>query len=415
MPSVQCPGWRHQPAGGDDGAVPRFEPFPGIRYGDHLDPAAVTSPPYDVIDDAERAALAASHPANAVHVDCPVGDLGSGRSGDETAADVSGADPYAEAARTFDAWRADGTLVTDDSPSFTIYRMSFTDEHGRARSTTGVLGALTLERPGEGDILPHERTTPKAKSDRLDLLRATRANLSAIWGLSLAGGLSKVLEPTGEPLVDFADPDGVRHQAWRVDDPDALAAIADAVATAPVVIADGHHRFETCLAYRDEAPDGTAGAGATLFFVVELVDEQLTVQPIHRLLSGLPDGFDVAAALSSTYAVEPVGELAPGELGVVTATATHRLRPLVDDGTLDTVRLDEALGTLPAHEVAFQHGVANVLDAVGTGRAQAGVLLRPVTVAQIAAVADEGERMPPKTTFFWPKLRTGIVFRSLAG
>ena len=109
----------------------------------------------------------------------------------------------------------------------------------------------------------------------------------------------------------------------------------------------------------------------------------------------------------------PAEAVAPGELGLVTAEASYCLQPLVDDGTLDTVRLDEALAGLPEHEVEFQHGVANVIDAVTTGRVQAGVLLRPVSVAQIAAVADARDRMPPKTTFFWPKPRTGVVFRSL--
>jgi uncharacterized protein (DUF1015 family) len=344
-----------------------------------------------------------------VHVDCPVGDLGSGREG----VAGGGADPYEEAARTFDRWRADGTLVTDAQPTFTIYRMSFVDEAGVERSTTGALGALTLERPGEGGILPHERTTPKATSDRLDLLRATKANLSAIWGLSLASGLSDLLHPAGDPVADLTDPDGVRHQAWVVDDPTACEAITAAVATAPVVIADGHHRFETSLTYRDEAPADAPGAAATLAYVVELVEEQLTVQPIHRLLDGFPEDFDLAGALAAVYEVTPTASLAPGLLGLVTADATYTLAPRADDGTLDTVRLDEALAGLPEHTLAYQHGVANVLAAVADGRAQAGVLLRPVTVAQIAAVADAADRMPPKTTFFAPKPRTGIVFRSL--
>ena len=393
--------------------MPRFEPFPGIRYAPALDLALVTSPPYDVIDAAERDALASSHLANAVHVDCPVGDLGSGRAATAGASDPA-ADPYAEAAHVLDTWRDEGTLVTDESPSFTLYRMSFTDEAGEVRSTTGVLGALTLAQPGEGDILPHERTTPKAKSDRLDLLRATRANLSPIWGLSLAGGLTGLLEPPGAPMGDFVDPDGVRHQAWRLDDPVACRAITAAVASAPVVIADGHHRFETSLAYRNEAPAELSGADATLCLLVELVEEQLTVQAIHRLLDGLPEGFDLPGALGTTYQVERVDRVVPGELGLVTAGASYRLRPLVDDATLDTVRLQEALATLPPHDLAYQHGVANVVAAVAGGRAQAGLLLRPVTVAQIAAVADASDRMPPKTTFFWPKPRTGIVFRSLA-
>jgi uncharacterized protein (DUF1015 family) len=400
--------------------VPTFRPFPGIRYAADLPLDVVTSPPYDVIDAEERAVLAASHPANAVHVDCPVSDLGSTST---TGGSAIEEDVYATAAATFAAWRADGTLVTDEVPTFTLYRMSFTDEAGRPRSTTGVLGALELERPGEGGILPHERTTPKAKSDRLDLLRATGANLSAIWGLSLSAGLSKLLDPPAEapgvgvatPSSDggFTDDDGVRHQAWRLDDPELCAAISEAVAATPVVIADGHHRFETSLAHRDEAGPDRPGATATLCYVVELAEDQLTVQPIHRLLSGLPDDLDLVAALGSTYEVTPVDEVAPGARALVTAAGAWSLTPLVHDDRLDTVRLDEALAGLPAHDLAFQHGVANVRAAVASGRAQAGVLLPPVGVPEITAVAEGGERMPPKTTFFWPKPRTGIVFRSL--
>ena len=390
-------------------AVVSFSPFAGIRYAPDLDLAVVSSPPYDVIDGAERAALAAQSPANAVHVDCPVGDLGSGGEG---AVGGSVADPYADAASTFDRWRAEGTLRTDDRPSFTVYRMSFTDEAGLERSTTGVIGALTIERPGEGDVLPHERTTPKAKSDRLDLLRTTHANLSPIWGLSLADGLTALLDPPGEPVGDLVDPDGVRHQAWRIDDPARCEAIAACVADAPVVIADGHHRYETSLAFRDESPE-LPGAAATMCFVVELVTDQLTVQPIHRLLADLPEGTDVAAALGGTYVVTPVDEVEPGRIGLVTPEQSYALEPHVDDGTLDTVRLDEALAGLPDHQLGYQHGVGNVVRAVGEGRAHAGVLLRPVTVEQIQQVADARDRMPPKTTFFWPKPRTGIVFRSL--
>jgi len=380
--------------------VPRFEPFPGIRYAATLPLGEVTSPPYDVIDAADRERLAASHPDNAVLVDCPVGDLGTGGSGT-----TGRADGYAEAAETFHRWQDDGVVVVDDRPTFTIYRMS-----AEGRSTTGVLGALTLERPGEGDVLPHERTTPKAKSDRLDLLRATRANLSAVWGLSLAGGLSALLEPPGEPVGDFTDSDGVHHQFWRLDDPERIAAISASVGSAPVVIADGHHRYETCLQYRDEAGDAVPGASATLCYVVELAPEQLAVRPIHRVVSGLPAGAAVVGALETMYDLDARGT---GEPALVTPSATYRLTPKVDDGTLDTVRLDTALATLPPHDLAYQHDAAAVVEAVRAGKADAGVLLRPVTVEQIQAVADARDRMPPKTTFFWPKPRTGIVFRRL--
>jgi uncharacterized protein (DUF1015 family) len=402
-------------------SVPRFEPFPGIRYReDQLDLAAVTAPPYDVISPADRAALAGRDARNVVAVDLP----------------VEGDDPYAEAAATFARWQDEGVLVTDE-PSFYVYRMDFTDERGKARHTTGVFGALALSRPGEGGILPHEHTTPKAKSDRLNLLRSTRANLSAVWGLSPASGLSALLETDEAPVASWPDEDGVTHSFWIVRDPGRVEKIAATVASSPVVIADGHHRYETSLAYRDErrADDGVpAGAepetpaayDSVLTYVVELADDQLSVLPIHRLISGLPEGFDLVEALDPFFAVTPAGPADAGITAVMreqgclvlvrpdsTSLLTPRPGAFAGVRDLDTARLDAALAALPDHELVFQHGVEHVVRAVDRGEAQAGVLLRPVTVRQIIAIANGGERMPPKTTFFSPKLRTGIVFRSL--
>jgi len=211
--------------------VPRFEPFRGIRYDvDRLDPARVTAPPYDVISPDDRQGLLAEAPENVVRVDLPVADP----------ADPD-ADPYALAAALFEQWRHEGVLVEDRQPSFTVYRMEAPDEDGVVRHTTGVIGALELSRPGEGGILPHEFTTPKAKSDRLDLLRSTTANLSPVWGLSPAVGLTDLLEGAEAPLARF-DADGVVHTVWRITDPDRVAAIAAAIGSEPIVIADGHHR-----------------------------------------------------------------------------------------------------------------------------------------------------------------------------
>jgi uncharacterized protein (DUF1015 family) len=401
--------------------VPRFEPFRGIRYDvDRLDPARVTAPPYDVISPDDRQALLAEAPENVVRVDLPVADL----------ADPD-ADPYALAAALFERWRHEGVLVEDPQPSFTVYRMEAPDEDGVVRHTTGVIGALELSRPGEGGILPHEFTTPKAKSDRLDLLRSTSANLSPVWGLSPAAGLTDLLEGDEAPLSRF-DADGVVHTVWRITDPERVAAIAAAIGSEPIVIADGHHRYETSLAYRDERratdPDGSAGgAESVLCFVVELVDEELNVGPIHRLLSGLPDQFDVAAALEPFFSLEPF-ELTgggtvrhlqeEGALALVTQDGAWLLRPrpeaMTEARDLDSSRLDVALATVDDVTVVYQHGVDHVRTAVAKGEAQAGVLLRPVTVGQILEIAHGGERMPPKSTFFFPKPRTGIVFRDLA-
>jgi uncharacterized protein (DUF1015 family) len=217
--------------------VPRFEPFRGLRYdAEQVSLVDVSAPPYDVIDDRQRAELAAND-RNAVRIDLPV--------------DEDGEDRYDVAARLLRAWQDDGTLITDEVPTFTIYRMTFTDEAGVVRRTTGVIGALELWPPGAGEILPHEHTTKKAKSDRLDLLRSTRCNLSAIWGLSLADGLTDLLPTDADPDAEWTDPDGVTHTVWTSTDAERNGHIAARVLERPIVVADGHHRYETSLQYRD--------------------------------------------------------------------------------------------------------------------------------------------------------------------
>jgi len=388
--------------------VPRFSSFPGIRYRND-DLGLVTAPPYDVIDPDERARLIERHPHNVVRVDLPMG----------------GDDPYAGAAATFRGWLADGVLESDE-PSLYLYRMTFDDEAGRPHHTLGAIGALGLERPGTGDVLPHEHTTPKAKSDRLDLLRATEVNLSPVWGLSLATGLSKLLDPAeARAIGSWADDDGVGHELWRLSDQGAIDAIVESVSSAPVVIADGHHRYETCLNFQGERPE-LSGAHATLCFVVELVEDQLTVQPIHRLLRSLPAEFDFLAAFEPFFEIVDIGPMdatisdrmvSNGGLALVHTHGVRLLRPkpgaLAGARDLDSDRLDVALASFPPHTLTFQHGVGNVVRAVERGEVNAGVLLRPPTVEQIAATAHAREKMPPKSTFFWPKPRTGTVFRAL--
>jgi uncharacterized protein (DUF1015 family) len=375
--------------------MPRFAAFPGLRYATY-ELALVTAPPYDVLSEAERDELAGRHPANVVHVDLP-------RDGD---------DPYREAGRTLERWLDDGTLVRDD-PSLYLYRMTFTDEAGREHHTLGVLGALGL---GDDDVLPHEHTTPKAKSDRLQLLRGTEANLSPIWGLSLASGLSKLLDTDQPSLGAWADADGVEHELWRVSDPTVVDDIVGTVESAPIVIADGHHRYETSLAFAAERPDLPAAA-STLAFVVELVDDQLTVQPIHRLLRGdidLTGAFDILPANDAVDGETVARLIDRGSLGLLTRDGFAYLHPRSDDGRIDSELLADALAGTEV-DVTYQHGVANVASAVADGDADAAVLLRPVSVAQIQAVARSRGRMQPKSTFFWPKPRTGAVLRSLRG
>jgi uncharacterized protein (DUF1015 family) len=400
--------------------MPRFEAFAGIRYDTgRVDLADVTAPPYDVIGPAERQALARRHPHNVVRIDCPTPE-DCGEHGD--------GGHYLQAGTRLRGWLDEGVLIRDASPSLYLYRMAFVDDHGRHRHTTGVLGAVGLEPPGQGGVLPHEHTTTKARSDRLELLRATEANLSPIWFLSLARGLTKLLDPPGEPLAAWTDDAGVDHALWRLDDPAALDAISAAVGSAALVIADGHHRYETSLAYQDERRAASGGGGGstdlTLGFVVELVEDELDIEPVHRLVSGLPEGTDLLGALAASFEIGPVEPAEPalldrmdevGALAVVVPDGARLLwpRPGAGGSDLDTSTVDAAMAGLPPHRLAYQPGVTAALDAVvGDGAAQAAFLVRPPTIAQIAEVAHSHERMPPKTTYFWPKPRTGLVFRS---
>jgi uncharacterized protein (DUF1015 family) len=402
------------------GVVPRFEPFSGLRFSPNRISSLedVVCPPYDVISDEERERLLARSPANIVRLELPRAEDGD--------------DPYLAAAKLLDAWRDGGILHRDREPAFYAYRMSYADEFGTPRSTVGVIGALGLEPPGTG-ILPHEETTPKARTDRLELLRATRANLSPIWGLSPTTGLTELLDSSlhPRPSEHVTCEDGVCHELWPITDRHQIDDIAHAVGSEPVLLADGHHRYETALAFQAEEQAGSGPRPGdhdlVMTLVVELAEDELAVGAIHRLLDGLPEGFDLAGALAPWFDLQPTGPVdagigkrmaEAGALAVVTAGGVWLARPKPETTAaathdLDSSRLDVALAGLPAHRVAFQHGWDLCDAAVRGDHAQAAVLLRPAKVDQIAAIARGGVRMPPKTTFFWPKPRTGMVVREL--
>ncbi|MDQ1402115.1 MAG: hypothetical protein QOG03_431 [Actinomycetota bacterium] len=382
-----------------------------MRYADATDLDAVAAPPYDVVSPDDWARLASRSEHNAILIEVPAGDAGT---------------KYRHAADLLAAWRAEGVLVTDSVPAFYGYRMSFDDEQGQPRQTTGVIGALELSGPDEGEILPHERTTPKDKADRLELLRSTQLNTSPVWGLT-PSPLTGRLQPVSKTL-STTDEDGVVHELWLITDRAQVDAISDAVAAAPITVADGHHRTEVALAYRDErraAGDGEGPWDFVMALVVELAPEQLDVRPIHRLIDRLPADIDLPSLLGEWFEVSPTapidatiaGRMADsGSLALVTADGTWLMKPRPEtvkaaEHDLDSSRLDVALAGIPQHGLRFQHGSDLVAAAVQKGEAQAGVLLRPATVEQIAATGRGEGRMPPKTTFFYPKPRTGLVFR----
>ena len=401
--------------------MPRFEPFAALRYAPDEPLDDVTAPPYDVLSTGDVETLLRRDKHNIVAVDVPL--------------ESDGPDRYDRAARRINAWIADGVLVLDPTPSLTLYRVEFTDEGGRPRRTVGVIGALEVVDEGAEGVLRHERTTAKAKTNRLDLTRATQCNLSPIWGLSMTTGLSDLLHEPGEPVGQCTDDQGVVHRVERIVDRVRIDAICAAVAANTVLIADGHHRYAISRVYRDEVRRASGrvdtDAELTMTYVSELVDEQLSIDPIHRVYRGVTA--DALAEQLATYgSLAEAGPVTPhfaseaierGAMCLVRPDGsgiwlTPRPEAFTNVRGLDGAYLEHALADLRGVdgtqvEVRYQHGVQHVIDLLAAGEADAAVLIRPTGIDEIRRTATEHLLMPPKSTFFTPKLRTGLVIRPL--
>ncbi|MGH8980435.1 MAG: DUF1015 family protein [Acidimicrobiales bacterium] len=393
--------------------MPTFRPFDGVRYAEsaaRLD--EVIAPPYDVVGPEERDDLSRRNPLNAIRLELPEPDPATGR------------DRYQAAAHLLSMWLERADVVADREPAFYPYRMTTPD----GTVTTGVIGALTI---GD-DVLPHEETMAKVRSDRLDLLRVTGANLSPIWGLSLTNGLTATFAPSGPPASRATDDEGVLHELWVLDDPATASKVSAAVADSPVVVADGHHRYETARTYRAEVRaangDRAGDHDAVMALVVELSEEQLHVRAIHRLVDGLPEGTDLREVLGPYFDAVNAGPSddsvlraldAAGSLALVTPEAAWLLvvRPgAFEEAGTDLVAglVDLALRDVAGVSLSYTARAHEILSALRGGQAQAGILLQPVTVSQISSWAAARRRMPAKTTFFVPKPRTGMVYRLLS-
>jgi uncharacterized protein (DUF1015 family) len=395
-----------------------------------LDPVA--APPYDVIDDDQRAALLRRSRYNAVEIDLPR-DSG---------------DPYAHAAAVLSGWIADGVLVLDAEPTLWALRQDYTGPDGRARTRRGIFARVRVEDYGAGRIRPHERTHPGPKEDRLRLTRATRANLSPIFSLydDPSGAAWEALAPHagGEPWGEVAEGDGTIHRVWRIPDAGAIHAVRKALAGTELLIADGHHRYETARVYAAE-PGAAPGADHVLMCLVALQDPGLTVFPTHRLLTGLDDNRRAAlrAALERDWEatdvdpeqLEPIGDgpvrvgfydgeraqlLTLRDQAIADAALSDKPAPYrrLDTAVLEALVLFAALG-MTEHDIDHLHGLAYArtsADAraqVDSGEADAAFFMRATPVEQVRDVAAAGANMPPKSTYFYPKVLTGMVFNPL--
>jgi uncharacterized protein (DUF1015 family) len=419
-----------------------IQPFRGVRYNPAVvgDLQQVVSPPYDVISAEQQTALHLRSAYNAVRLDLS-----------------QDAERYASAARTWQEWLARGALIQEQEPALYFYTQEFTLTDGYPRRRAGVLAALRLEEFSSGRIRPHERTFEGAKHDRLALLRSCQAHLSPIFCLYSRSGWSpaQVLTPAlaAPPLVAVQDDQQVIHQLWRVTDQALIAEVAAGLARESLIIADGHHRYETALRYRDERAAHGSSTGEEPFnyvltYLTNAQEDGLVILPTHRLLRDvpLPSPHNLRAVLRRDFRValfspaEPAAFLtalrAPGpdrRIGCALAGASHYWLLSFDERVAQTLPVSAPLRALDVtvlHDVLFQRFLGlspevqkqklsytideeKALRLVAERQCQAAFFLNPATFEQVARVCEHKETMPQKSTYFFPKLLTGLVFYRL--
>jgi len=416
-----------------------LRPFRSIRYSPRVlsvrGLSAVFAPPYDQIGPAVLDRLYASAPENIVRV---------------TYRRREGEDPYGDAAKELSGWLADGTLEKEKRPALWIYRQTFS-AGGETVVRDALVGLVRLSEYDARVILPHERTLAKPKQDRLALLAATKADLELVFLMTRAP-LTAALSTRRTPVLSATDEHGVRHDAFRIADYAAHVELQGLVKNAEAIIADGHHRYETALAFsKDPAAAKLPGARYKLCAIVDMASPGLIVRPIHRLLSKIP-AWDPKRVLESAKAWFDAVELPDPKAAADALRAHSRLRPAfvlhappasptlltlaerpapipwpegrsdawkgLDVSALEVVFLGKVLGIdtdaiARGEFVSFTSETDAAIAAVDRREAQAAVLMRATTVSDVEAVVGAGDRLPQKSTHFFPKMYSGIFGVSL--
>ncbi len=423
--------------------MPILKPFKALQYDTAVAGRWETlcCPPYDVVSPQEQRILEAQNPYNAIQLERPLGD-----------------DPYADAAARLTKWQAEGILRETATPAYYMMQMDFTVA-GQPYTLRGFTARVALSPFSEGHILPHEETLSHAKADRLALLEAAQCSFSAIYGLyqdanqTVTTLLTHIADRT--PDAHFETRDAVTHRLWRIDDPAHCDTITRALATQQIFIADGHHRYETALNYRQTLRDKGVvvdehhPANYCMMTLVALDHTGLVVFPTHRVITGaapdapekllkamqavcdtitLPSLSDVPAAL---HAAEGAIILYHNKVATVLTPRNKQamldLLPQQSDAyrsltvaVLHTMMLAPHFG-ITAENMAKQENLTYTRDwqeavsLVDTGAGQCAFLLSPTRVSQIRDVSLAGEKMPQKSTYFYPKLITGLLFNPLSG
>ncbi|MBR2406384.1 MAG: DUF1015 domain-containing protein [Clostridia bacterium] len=416
--------------------------FRALRFTEAAGPLAeVVCPPYDIISEEQRREYLARNANNIIRLELP----------------REGADPYAVAGEVLERMLAEGVLKQDDTPALYVYDIEFALEDG-THNVYGMVAQLHLEEFSKGIVLPHEETLSKAKQDRLNLMKATACNFSDVYGLYNDEGMNTYLAAAmqGEPLCAVTDEAGLTHRLWAITEPEVIAAIQARFADTKLYIADGHHRYETAINYRNWLRENGTPAGTDadyiMMMMVEMSHPGLVVQPTHRLLRDLSN-FDPAALLESCRARFEVEEALPlsaieerlaaayGEgkraFGFYTGGDTAALLTLRDLSVMDTelpalseasrrldvnvlhtLILEQLLGIDKANmaqqiNLTYTRSFTEAIDVVANGTFQGAFLLNPTRVSEIRDVAAAGEKMPQKSTYFYPKLITGLTVNRL--
>ena len=414
--------------------MPETQPLQALRYslertGGLQD---VVAPPYDVIDADQRIVLQARSPYNVVAIDLPEG----------------GDDRYERAAELLRQWRGEGVIVRDEQPALWTLEQDYTGPDGKQRTRRGFFARVRVEEYGAGRVRPHERTHPGPREDRLRLTRATRTNLSPIFSLySDPGGTAWSALSEAAPWAETTDDDGTINRLGRVQDAVAIKTVTASLHNSELLIADGHHRYETARVYADEI-GGEGPHRYVLMCLVALQDPGLTVFPTHRLVKGLSEAEQEALAntLRSKFDIERLQsttELAPGpgdgvRIGYIDSQFRQPfMLSLKDDSIADAAlpdhappyrRLDTAVfealilkGPLKMsdHDIDELNGLGyarnfdQALELVQTAAYDAAFFMAPTPIERVQEVAAAGESMPPKSTYFFPKVPTGLVFNPL--
>jgi uncharacterized protein (DUF1015 family) len=399
----------------------------------------VVAPPYDVIDAEQREQLLERSPYNVVTVDLPQAEAG-------------GRDAYESAGEQFENWQMQGAVVRDGEPTIWAHTQQYVGPDGVEQTRRGFFCRVRIEEYGPGGVRPHERTHPGPREDRLRLTRATRANMSPIFSLysDPQRAAWATLEPAtqAEPWGEATDGEGTVHRVWRVANPQAIEAVKAATSGKELLIADGHHRYETARVYAQEV-GGEGEHQYVLMCLVALEDPGLTVFPTHRLVKGLDSQRQerLAQALKDNFklAEVPLGEIAPPvgtgplQLGYIDAHSKRAWQLILKDqaiadaaleghsepyrhldtGILESLLLKGVLGFSDEdishlHNFGYARDTAQAVELVQSGAYDVAFLMRPTPVEQVREVAQEGENMPPKSTFFFPKLLTGLLFNPLS-